>query len=81
MGRFDEAIEELQQLCELVPKEAPVHFLLGKIYRRQRQLEAAILSFTAAMYLDAKNANHIKAIIDRINAPDTAEEDENFELT
>ena len=29
--RYDEALAELEELKELVPKESPVYFLLGKV--------------------------------------------------
>ena len=29
--RYNEALEELNELKELVPKESPVYFLLGKV--------------------------------------------------
>jgi anaphase-promoting complex subunit 3 len=74
MERYDEALSSLQQLSEVAPKEAPIYFLLGKIFKRQKQLEAAVLNFTVAMDLDPKNSNNIKAIIDKVNQPDVGEE-------
>ena len=55
--RYEEALDELNQLKELVPKESPVYFLLGKVHNKLNNTHLALMHFSWAMDLDPKGAN------------------------
>jgi anaphase-promoting complex subunit 3 len=67
-------------LRELEPKEPPIYFLLGKIYKKLDQPEKAIQHLTTALDLDSKNANFIKNAIEKLHHPEE-EDDQELELT
>ena len=48
------ALQELKVLKDIVPDEANVHFLLGRVYKGLRQKGNAIRHFTTALNLDPK---------------------------
>lgn len=77
--QFEIALKELHTLRELAPKEPPIYFLLGKIYKKLKQPDKAMIYFTTAMDLDTKNVNTIKNAIEKLHIPD--EEDDTNELT
>jgi len=52
LERFDEALEVLQELAHLVPREAPIHIMIGKIQKKLGQKELALQSFNKALDLD-----------------------------
>jgi anaphase-promoting complex subunit 3 len=68
----------LEALREFAPKEAPVYFLMGKIYKKLKQLDKALFFLTTALDLDAKNANYIKSVIEKLHQD---QEDDQLELT
>ena len=37
-GEYEYALMELEQVRQLAPREASVHFLLGKIYKKLNQV-------------------------------------------
>jgi len=80
LNRPHEALEELKLLKESAPKEAPIYFLMGKVLKKMGKPEEAVLQFTTALDLDAKNANYIKNIIDKLHLPDIADLDEQADL-
>ena len=41
MGRDEEALEILLNLNRMVPKEAPIHINIGKIYKKMGKLDLA----------------------------------------
>lgn len=49
--RYQDALEELEQLKEVAPRESGVYFLMGKIYKRLEMLERAIYHFCTALDL------------------------------
>ncbi|KAJ8612873.1 hypothetical protein CTAYLR_002059 [Chrysophaeum taylorii] len=77
MDRYDQALEELKAVCDHAPREASVHFLMGKICKRLGKLEDAMMHFTFALDLEPKDNNLIKSAIDRLEEPDI-DEDEKF---
>eukprot|EP00986_Skeletonema_menzelii_P003439 scaffold1049_cov152-Skeletonema_menzelii.AAC.10 len=56
------------------PKEASVHFNMGKVYKRMGKPEKALRCFLTALDLDPKDNNLIKAAMDRLDEPDIEEE-------
>ena len=57
LERYDKALNELEELRKLVPREALVYFLFGKIYRKRGQVHLAQINFSWAMSLDPQGAN------------------------
>lgn len=61
-----EALEELDALKRLVPKESMVYFLIGKIHKKMGDTHTALMNFSWAMELDPKGANNtIRDVIDK----------------
>ena len=54
IGQLQAAQEELMILKDLAPDEAPVHFLLGKLYKTLNDKSSAVRHFTIALSLDPK---------------------------
>ena len=46
--RYDEALAELEELKELVPKESPVYFLLGKV---SQPIPSCIADFNSTSHI------------------------------
>jgi anaphase-promoting complex subunit 3 len=68
LGRYEEALQVLLDLSKQVPKEAPIHVNLGKIYRSMGNVEKALYHFTRALDLDPKDTNMVKNLIDKIHS-------------
>jgi anaphase-promoting complex subunit 3 len=74
MERHNEALSELEQLKQIVPKESLVYFMIGKVHKRLGNTHLALINFSWAMDLDPKGANNqIKEVIDRQYANDDDE--------
>jgi anaphase-promoting complex subunit 3 len=78
LGQYKESLEELNLLKIMAPKEAPIYFLMGKIYKKMDDIDNALNHLTIAFDLDSKNANHIKSVIDKLNS--TIEDDQQDSL-
>ena len=50
------ALSELESLRSLMPKEAPIPMLMGKIYKNKKNIEKAHYYFTLALDLDSKDS-------------------------
>merc|ERR1719191_917271 len=69
LERFEEALEDLKKVHCLAPKEACVHFQLGKVYTKLQRDKKALLHFNIAMDLnrDSKDYHTIKTHIERLH--------------
>jgi anaphase-promoting complex subunit 3 len=67
MERTKEALEVFCDLGKLVPRETPVHIMIGKCYKILGNKELALKSFNRALALDPKDTNHVKCLIDKID--------------
>ena len=76
-SRYQESLQELEKVRNIVPKEASVYFAMGKIYKKLNDIPTAMRCFLCALDLESKDNNLIKAAIDRLDVPDDIEEDEN----
>ena len=56
--RHLEALKELEELKELVPRESLVYFLMGKVNKKLGNTHLALMNFSWAMDLDPKGANN-----------------------
>ncbi|EXJ91311.1 anaphase-promoting complex subunit 3 [Capronia coronata CBS 617.96] len=72
LGRPREALAELLILRDVVPDEANVWFLMGRLYKTLREKGNAVRAFTMALNLDPKAAQYIK---DAMESLDDEEED------
>ena len=68
LDRHDDALQVLLDLQNQVPKEAPIHVMIGKIYRRKGMIDRALQHFTKALDLDPKDTNMVKSLIDKIHS-------------
>lgn len=57
-GRHAEALEELEDLKKVVPKESLVYYLIGKIHKKLGNTHLALMYFSWATDLDPKGANN-----------------------
>lgn len=64
LGRFDEALEVLEELKEYAPRESSVFALMGNIYRRRNMHDKAMLHYGIALDLkpSATDVANIKVI-------------------
>ncbi|KAI5697757.1 hypothetical protein M8J75_015208 [Diaphorina citri] len=64
-GRHAEALQELEELKDIVPKESLVYYLAGKVHKKLGNTHLALMHFSWATDLDPKGANsQIKEAID-----------------
>lgn len=54
LQQHEAALEELKQLKDLVPDDANVHYMLGKVYKKLHNRSDALRHYTIAMNLDPK---------------------------
>ena len=76
--RFQDALEELESLKEVAPREASVFFLMGRIYKKLNLPEEAMVNFSTALDLKpaSGDVNLIKSAIEKLHVPDDGEEDD-----
>ena len=65
-GKLDEALAILLSLDEKMPKEAPIHIAIGKIYQMKKNYAQALNHFNIAIDLDPKDSNTAKSLIERL---------------
>jgi tetratricopeptide (TPR) repeat protein len=75
MGRNKEALEVFSDLAKLVPRETPVHIMIGKCHKILGNKELALKSFNRALDLDPKDTNQVKCLIDKIDQSSDLNED------
>lgn len=51
----------------MVPKEAPVFIMIGKIQKKLGRLDLALKAFNTALELDPKDTNMVKTLIDKLD--------------
>jgi anaphase-promoting complex subunit 3 len=78
LERHGEALDELIKVRDHAPREAAVHFLIGKVYKKLGNTEAAMRSFVTALDLDPKDNNAIKGAIERLDEVDVEEDVSGF---
>ncbi len=62
----DEALGILLELNEKMPKEAPIHILIGRIYKSKKDYTKALSHFNAAIDIDPKDSNLAKSLIEKL---------------
>ncbi|XP_077215925.1 cell division cycle protein 27 homolog B-like isoform X2 [Tasmannia lanceolata] len=75
LERFDEALNDLEQLKENAPRESSVWALMGKIYKRLGMHGKAMFHFGHALDLkpSAADVATIKSTIEKLNVPEETE--------
>lgn len=63
LDRPQEALLELEKVRSAAPREASVHFNMGKVLKRLGQPEKAMRCFLTALDLDPKDNNLVKASV------------------
>lgn len=67
LERYSDALEVLEKLTHLVPKEAPVYIMIGKIHKKLGRKDLALQAFNIALELDPKDTNMVKSSIDKLD--------------
>ena len=62
----DDALLILLELNEKMPKEAPIHILIGRIYKIKKEYTKALSHFNAAIDIDPKDSNFAKSLIEKL---------------
>jgi anaphase-promoting complex subunit 3 len=65
-----EAVQELELLRQQTPKEAAIHKLLGRLYKRRGETALALQHFTIAGDLDPKDLASVKSAIEGVLSRD-----------
>ena len=65
--RAELALKEFQDLARLVPRETPVHIMIGKCHKILDNKDMALKSFKVALDLDPKDTNMVKNLIEKIH--------------
>ncbi|ETI19355.1 hypothetical protein G647_09187 [Cladophialophora carrionii CBS 160.54] len=80
LGRPKEALAELKILRDVVPDEANVWFLMGRLYKILGEKGNAVRAFTMALNLDPKAAQFIKDAMESLDDDDDEfDDDEDME--
>ena len=64
-GLLDEAVAQLDELIDTLPKEAPVYYLLGQLLVMQGRLARATAMLRIALDLAPRHSTHIRAALER----------------
>ena len=74
LNRSEEALKELEKVRDAAPREATVHFAMGKVLKRLGRPGQAMKCFLTALDLDPKDNQLIKSAMDKLDEPDIDEE-------
>lgn len=70
LGRYAEALKELEELKEIAPKESSIHYLIGRVHKILGNTDQALMHFSWATDLDPKGASsQIKEVFDMGKVP------------
>jgi anaphase-promoting complex subunit 3 len=78
---YKDALMQLESIMETSPREVAVLYMVGRIYKKLKDLDKAQFYLTQALDMDrdSKTTNFIKSTIDSLHIPDNPD-DNNFEL-
>eukprot|EP00775_Hariotina_reticulata_P006606 gene6606-6834_t len=78
LDQCQDALAELRELQNIVPRESAVHFMMGRLHKRLGNSEAALTSLNTALDLKPAAAERaaIKAAIDKVYMSEDDEEEE-----
>jgi anaphase-promoting complex subunit 3 len=69
-------LEVLNDVKDFAPREASVHFLMGKIYKKLGNVNEAMRHFTTTLDLNPKDKNVVKAAIDKLHCGESEGSDD-----
>ena len=77
IGHLVEALQELESLKDIAPREPNLFFLLGKTCKRLGRMDQAMAHFCVALDLKPSSADIgvIKSAIEKLKLPDDPNED------
>src|SRR5690606_22892140 len=75
LKQYDHALKMLIEMNEMMPKEAPIHILIGKIYKYQKNYSKALYHFNLALEIDPKDSNMAKALIEKLYSDENIKTD------
>ena len=78
LEQYDASLIELDKLRILMPKEAPIPILIGKIYKKLGKIDKAHYYFNLALDLEAKDTQRIKGYIESLHSSNEFNEDKEF---
>ena len=70
----------LKELELLVPKEAPVQIMIGKIQKLLGRKDLALRAFNKALDLDQKDTNMVKGLIDKLDKNTEMQDESDLQL-
>ncbi|XP_051199189.1 cell division cycle protein 27 homolog B isoform X6 [Lolium perenne] len=78
LKKYPEALDELERLREIAPRESSMYALMGKIYKQLNILDKAVFCFGTALDLKPPAADLaiIKAAMEKVHLPDDLIEDD-----
>jgi anaphase-promoting complex subunit 3 len=78
LGRYHDALHHLEILRDSAPREASVHFAIGKCHKRLGALDAALAAFNAALSYAPSPTSAIKRSIEKLhmNTEDSDDDDD-----
>jgi anaphase-promoting complex subunit 3 len=68
LGRIDEAIQQLEELRDTLPREAPVYYLLGQLHAHQGRLASAVSMLRVALDLAPRHSTYIRTSLEKLEA-------------
>jgi anaphase-promoting complex subunit 3 len=74
LGRLNEALRELEKVRDAAPREATIHFAMGRVLKKLGKPDLAMRCFLTALDLDPKENSMIKSAIDRLDDVDVEED-------
>lgn len=69
LERYEEALKELRQVNDAAPREAQIHFAMGRLHQRLGRTQKAMRCFLDALDLDPKDTNLIKSAMEKMEDP------------
>ena len=75
LKQFENALKMLEEMNEQMPKEAPIHILIGKIYKFKKIYPKALYHFNIALDIDPKDSNMAKSLIEKLYSDENIKTD------
>jgi tetratricopeptide (TPR) repeat protein len=66
-GKYDEAVQQYEQLLKINPRDAAAHFDLGATLQAKKDYDAAISEYRTALSIDQANPQYQKALADAMD--------------
>lgn len=80
LERYEDSLAVLKELELLVPKEAPIQIMIGKIFKALGKKDLALRAFNKALDLDQKDTNMVKSLIDKLDQNQEMHDESDLQL-